>query len=531
MTSSLLHRRPAPIGNPAGTLQRGRVLRDAASIGAFAFLLSVAWSWVPSVWYDEAATVASSTRSWAGLAAEVGSVDSVHAVFYACMHVWFDLVGYSPFSLRLPSAIAVAVAAAGLVALLHTVSTRRIAVIAGLVFSFLPRVVWAGGEGRSFALSTALTVGMLALFVHAFQLGDAPRRTRTLWWAVYSAFAALSVAVVLYLALAVAAAGVTAAVILVRHSRNTAARRGFTGWLCASIGALLITAPLTSRTIGQSGQVSWIDPVGRKTLRDVIEFQFFAGHAKLATLFWLIAIAGVLFAVARVVRVRPGRIGETHAPATGLTPSVLELMLPLLIVPPAALIIGSLITSPLYSPRYATFTAPAFAVLVAIALAALRPRSVRIAAVAALFLLCLIPNLEYKQPEAKQDSSWSEVADFLADRRAEQAKGTSEAIVYGTLRYHPLASARVTAYAYPEAFEGLRDVTLAKSLDTSGKLWETEYPLTSVVGELRDTDVVWLLTSTSRDQRPAVTTTLGGVGFVLDDEWDFEGVRVLRYVR
>ena len=93
--------------------QRIHVSRRAAApvaVGFFAFLLCLIAITVPSVWYDEAATVSSATRSWTQLWAEVHTVDAVHALYYAGMHLVFDVFGYSPLTLRLPSAIAIGIA-------------------------------------------------------------------------------------------------------------------------------------------------------------------------------------------------------------------------------------------------------------------------------------------------------------------------------------------------------------------------------------------------------------------------------------
>ena len=67
--------------------------RDALLVGAFGFLLTVAFSWVPSIWYDEAATITATTRSWPELWRMLGTVDAVHGLYYLLMHAWIDAVG------------------------------------------------------------------------------------------------------------------------------------------------------------------------------------------------------------------------------------------------------------------------------------------------------------------------------------------------------------------------------------------------------------------------------------------------------
>ncbi|MCS6556035.1 hypothetical protein [Curtobacterium flaccumfaciens] len=57
-----------------------------------------------TIWLDDNAIIAASTRSWDALQDLTGRIDLVHAAYYVGMHLWFDLVGYSPFTLRFLSA-------------------------------------------------------------------------------------------------------------------------------------------------------------------------------------------------------------------------------------------------------------------------------------------------------------------------------------------------------------------------------------------------------------------------------------------
>ncbi|WP_148286307.1 hypothetical protein [Curtobacterium sp. B8] len=123
------------------------------TVGAIGTLVAAAFAWVPSLWYDEAATVTSAQRSWPQLWAELHNVDAVHGLYYALVHAWFWLVGYTPFTLRFPSALAVGIAAGLVVALGRRLGGRRFGIAAGLVFLALPGVQWAGSEGRSYARS------------------------------------------------------------------------------------------------------------------------------------------------------------------------------------------------------------------------------------------------------------------------------------------------------------------------------------------------------------------------------------------
>ncbi|MFT2691059.1 hypothetical protein [Clavibacter zhangzhiyongii] len=150
----------------------------------------------------------SATRDWDGLLRMLSTVDAVHGLYYALMHVWFDLVGYSPTSLRFPSAVFVGLAAAGVVLLTRTVSTRATGVVAGIAFVAIPRV---GLDGHG---------GPLLRARHAHRgrahrgagaggpaRGIARRRVQAAWWALYGLIAWFGASTFIYLALLVGAHG------------------------------------------------------------------------------------------------------------------------------------------------------------------------------------------------------------------------------------------------------------------------------------------------------------------------------------
>src|SRR6187402_172460 len=111
---------------------------DAVWVGVVGFVAAFAFAWVPSLWFDEVATVSATTRTWGQLAQMLGNVDLVHGLYYAVIKVWFSVVGYSPIALRIPSAVAVGLAAALLVILVRKYGSRRLSILAGLVFLLLP---------------------------------------------------------------------------------------------------------------------------------------------------------------------------------------------------------------------------------------------------------------------------------------------------------------------------------------------------------------------------------------------------------
>lgn len=476
-----------------------------AAIAALGFVISMIGIGIPSIWYDEAATIISTTRSWSQLWAELGNVDAVHGLYYAFMHLVFEVFGYSPVALRMPSAFAVAGAAALVVVLGRQLSHSRLGVVAGLVYVLLPRITWAGTEGRSYAITALLAVALTVVFVKA------QSTSRRRWWVGYSALAALCGAVFIYLALVVLAHGVTIAWQLLRGDRLAvfSARR----WLFAAGAAALVMAPLALEVISQSGQVSWIHPVSESTIRQVFRSQWFYGSYPFAIAAWAFIALGIVDRLRRRDR------------------AVLATIIPALLVPTAALILISVIHVPLYQPRYLTMCAPFVALAMGAGIVALRRRWAVASALALLVVLAVPQIVSQRLPESKERASWSQVAALIAHDRAEEPAGTVTAFIYGNVQRHPSATSRVIAYSYPDAFANSIDVTLGTPAFETAQLWETRVPLAQSTGRLFDADVVYLVTSNSRDVRPETIATLAPLGWTVVDTWDFTSVHVLKFER
>jgi mannosyltransferase len=95
--------------------RRGRLL-DPLAIAVLAAVVGGAAASRPSLWYDEGATIsASASRSLPELWRMLGHIDAVHGLYYLLMHGWFTLVPPTEFWSRVPSCLAVGVAAAGVV--------------------------------------------------------------------------------------------------------------------------------------------------------------------------------------------------------------------------------------------------------------------------------------------------------------------------------------------------------------------------------------------------------------------------------
>lgn len=536
-------------GRPSGPLGRFHHRRwgDAWLIGLFGFLLALPLAGQPSVWYDEAATVISATRDWDDLLRMLGTVDAVHGLYYGVMKVWFDLVGYSPTALRLPSAVFVGLAAAGVVLLTRTVSTRATGIVAGIVFVVIPRSAWMGTEGRSFALGTLIAVALtVVLVLAARRAGSSPGR-QAAWWALYGLIAWFGASTFIYLALLVGAHGAVIlwAVASARVGRRTVRPMivSLLGWGVSSIVAGLLSLPLVDVVTAQSGQVGWIKPVGAKTPGQVVLTQLFPENAAFAALAWLLALLGLVMLVRRGVRLVRARRRSTSEPVgeiaafesaylhAGWSPTLLQLAVVWFAVPTILLVYASTLTSPLYSPRYLSYTAPAMAMLVAVGILSLRWRPAVALVTAGLVALSLVQVAHDRGTTRKADADWAGIARIITEERAQEAPGTAEAVIFGPVRRHPKATSRIVAYSYPDAFRGMDDILLRTPPGDTDGLWEKAYPLADRVDEVDGADVVWLVTSDKQDIRPEVAEALTPRGFAKTDDWHVKNANVERYER
>jgi mannosyltransferase len=264
---------------PTGTLTAGRF--DASAIATFATLLSAAGAARPSLWFDEAATISAGSRSVPELWRLLGNVDAVHGLYYLLMHCWLVVFPATEFWVRLPSCLAVGVAAAGVVVLGRQFSGRSVAVSAGIVFAILPRITWAGIEARPYALSTACAVWLTVLVVAA------ARRDRPPWWIGYLVALVGATLVNLFAVLIVLPHAV--AVTLATGRRLALAR--WAGW---TLVGLLMVAPFVFFCRTQITQVRWISRVSPATLLEIGYEQYFDRSAAFAVVTALILAATLM---------------------------------------------------------------------------------------------------------------------------------------------------------------------------------------------------------------------------------------------
>ena len=168
---------------------------------------------VPSYWRDEAATLAAVQRPFGDMIRMLGNVDAVHGAYYFLAWVIVRLFGSGELALRLPSAIAMAVAAGFVAALGRRIVSPQAGLAAGILFALVPDITLYGTDARSYALVTAMAA--VASYVLVRALGAAHGHQRR-WWVGYGVSVAVLGILNIFGLLLVAAHAVTMALRMLR---------------------------------------------------------------------------------------------------------------------------------------------------------------------------------------------------------------------------------------------------------------------------------------------------------------------------
>ncbi len=161
-----------------------------------------------SYWRDEAATLSAVQRSLGDLLRMLGNIDAVHGAYYLLIWAFVRVGGAGELVTRLPSAVAMAAAAAAVAALGRRLVSPRAGLASGLVFAILPPVSMYGQDARPYAIVVMLAAVASYLLVRAMA-ADSGRRGR--WLAGYAACLAVLGIVDIFGLLLIAAHAVTVA--------------------------------------------------------------------------------------------------------------------------------------------------------------------------------------------------------------------------------------------------------------------------------------------------------------------------------
>jgi mannosyltransferase len=473
----------------------------------------------PSFWVDEAATISAIDRSLPDLFRMLGNIDAVHGFYYLLIRGWATLFGLSEFALRVPSLLAVGVAAGLVVAIGRRIGSLSYGVTAGVLLVVLPRTQYVATDARSYALALAASIAASYFLVRA---RERPKRR---FWVGYAAAGLLATLLSFYTVLIFVAHALT--VCLDRRLRES-----WRPFLATSPAWLVSTVILAAVGASQQFQIAWIRPIDSGVIAEVALLQFFGdgyfmldgdiaplptpgenlSMVGLAVLLWAMTIVGVL-------RLRK------HFATT--------LALPLLVVPLLCVIGGSLVlASPYYLPRYLSFVLPSVPLLAAgVVLHTSGSASYdgrrasssgwdRRAAVVLLAVATVLALPSYLGQRTEYGRSPEDDFRFAAETIRSEAKA-GEAVAL-------TVDAGLGRIAYEDSFAGLDDVTVGTSAEDWGRIYDQRFDLDAVKDEVILHDTIWLVHPRSD---PASERTLGSFGYHAEERFDGTGTSVVRFIR
>lgn len=478
--SILEHQRPETlVDEPAAAPVRGRLL-DPWVIGVLAALISVAWSSRPSLWFDESATIsASANRTLPELWQMLGHIDAVHGLFYLLMHGWFAIFPPTEFWARFPSCLAIGAAAAGVTAFakqfLPQGSGRTIAVCAGIVFAILPRTTLAGMEARSYSLVVAVSIWLTVLFVNAV------RSNRPRLWLCYAPALMLLILLNLNLILLISVHAAMLPFLAPKESRKSPAIR----FGLASAAAVAAMTPYVVFAHSQVKQIDWIYPISWHYAFDIVQRQYF-DHSTAFAIFSGVLIGVCLIAWLMTSR-RPGRSAPTDE-----VRNLLIVCVAWMAVPTGILVFYSIVSEPVYYPRYLIFTTPAMAILLGICIVTIATKPWAIAGLLLLSTIAALPGYLFTQrwPYSKEGWDYSQIADVIA---AHASPGDC-LIVDNTADWKP-GPVRASLAARPAAYRPLVDVGRGAYGPKVGSLWDGHVAVWLVTEKIDKCPVLWTITN------------------------------------
>ncbi len=370
---------------------RGEALWRLAPAGpaVLALLLGVATLGSKPLWYDETYDAYLVGRPWRELLHVASRGEPAQALYLVLLKPWSELVGTSDATLRIPSVIFAAAAAAAVTVLGRELLGRRAGLVAGLLLATNGFVVAWSQQARTYAFAVlAVTVTSL-LFVQARRAGSTRR------WVAYGVAAGLAPWCHFYVAIVVVAQALT----LLQRPRPSRRPVGIAGSI-----ALLGWLPLAVYVVdGTRENVEWIPSPTMGVVAAAL-------HRPSGSNPLLLAAAAVGIVV--LVRSRGERDGGWRL--TLLTGWV---TLPLLVGACAG------VFRPFLVPRYAIVIAPALALLAAAALDRLSDRRIRGPAVVALLIVGIWQSVDWYR---RTPSDWRS-AGALATRA--HARGATVVLI------------------------------------------------------------------------------------------------------
>jgi mannosyltransferase len=502
---------------PGSAMARGSGSESLTELGRYLALVApplltfVVTLWgitASSYWRDEAATLVAVQRPFGQLLRMLGNIDAVHGAYYVIIWVVVRLGGTGELVVRLPSALAMAVAAAAVAAIGRRLVSSRAGLFSGLVFAVLPATSYYAQDARADATAVGVAAVATYLLVRILQDGGISRR----WLILYGAcLTALGLIDILGLLL-IAAHAVAIAAAAVRQKDHAARRALVVRWLIAVAVALVLVSPLGWLVFHQrAAVVSWVAPLSAHSLRGLaglVAPKFGQRNLQLPFALGLVAVVGF----GLLISAAGGRAWLRRC----WPPDFAAICWPWLIVPPVLLAAISVL-EPIYTVRYVLFCLPAVALIVGAALAALG-RVVGAVLLVGIVLLGLPQQHSMRRPGGHGENI------RRADHIVANVMHPGDAAIFHNASVVPAS----WSYAYPFGFAQLRDISQAQTPAQSGTLNGTLASAAVVRQRLSRLSRVWVV---DLNYRRGAAPTLHSAGFRLVHMWQIHDVWLLLYTR
>jgi mannosyltransferase len=417
-----------------------------------------------SMYSGEAATHWAAQLSLGRLFHLLSHVDAVHGLYYLVIHAW-QVLGPGEGLMRVPSVLGMAGAVAATAATgIRLSGSRGVGLLAGVLMALTPTISEYAQDARSYALVMCAVASAGLALLRALEPGSRWPR-----WTLYGALITLAGYLNELSLLVLLAHG--AAVLVARLPARDRLR-----WLVSGGGGATLVLPLVVISSHETQAVSWIRPPQASAVGGLFH-DYFGSSTVVAAVLALCALAACVpgrSAIAALSAAGPRDAWRTRPPM-----SAAAFALPLLVVPPAVLLVESVLARPLYSDRYVLFCQPAAALLAAAGIARLGRGLRRLAArvrsdsgswavssalgwlpaglACALVLGAQLSTQSYLRTPQSRPQDYAAAARFV---HAQTEHG--DAVVFLSVNY------RNIELGYPPAFAALADPVLAQTPARSG---------------------------------------------------------------
>ena len=300
-------------------------------------------------------------------------------------------------------------------------------------------------------------------------------------------------------------------------------------WAAAAVVAVAAVVPFFAFTQSQLFQVRWISTLSSSTVGEVLQQQYFDRSLPAAIVGGLIIAAAIIFGLRFGLpsgEERPGRL--LAVAATWIA------------APTGALLLYSALHHPIYYPRYLSFTAPAFALVLGLCIVVISGSRSGIALLLVILAAAATPTYLFQRgPYAKADMDYSAVADVIGRFAAPGdclVLDNSAAWAPGPIR--PLTAAR------PSVYEKLRDYGRGLTAVERNRLWDSHIAVWAWADKMPECPALWTvserdptlpdhqrgeqLSPGSRLEKAMAFRVPDRLGFHIVERWQFSFAQVTK---